>query len=141
MSDDLETKTDAELNNLFAVEVAGWIPKSHGLLWDAVGSRSHIIADGVLHRKRTQMGLPTDKPFLVDFCTDANAVLPWLEKYGVTHYYTASRGHIVMLYLHGTDKNGTPSSSCAGYYMEPNPPTTFARATVIALLRAKRAQA
>jgi hypothetical protein len=66
MSDDLDALTNTELNQLFARQVCGFIvkaaPKKDCGYWVRVPGRQHWS------------GGP-------DFCADANAVLPWLEKH------------------------------------------------------------
>ncbi len=127
MSDDLDNKSDAELNELFAVEVAGWQVGNHGLFWDSDNREAHIIKGGLLHQKRTAMGLPSEPQFCVDFCTDANAVLLWLEKGAWNLWFEGKQWYRV-----------TVEVGLVGEYDGHAP--TFARAAVLALIRGARAK-
>jgi hypothetical protein len=69
MTDDLDSKTDAELNELFAVEVAGWTRMDH-MLYDVGDYR------GIGARERSDGKWITNE---VPFATSADAVLPYVE--------------------------------------------------------------
>ena len=58
MNDELDTKTDAELDELFAVEVAGLERRTEGLFWDAAEQRAFILEGSELAKVRRKMGLP-----------------------------------------------------------------------------------
>lgn len=104
MSDDLDYKSDAELNELFAVELAGMEQVTRAL-W----------------------AFPGDLPQSLTFCASADAVLPWLEK----HRY------LRILFCRETPvrwevaKEDSPTVYAVA--------SSFPRAAVIALIRAKRA--
>lgn len=113
-TDNLDTLTDSELNELFAVEVAGL--KKHG---EGVDGRGWYHSPPPM-RAISPVGA---------FTTDANAVLPWLEK---ELSFNIDRTHLAdddQLYRVSLRKNRD------GIGLGP----TLARAAVIALLRAKRA--
>jgi hypothetical protein len=116
MTDDLENKTDTELNELFAVEIATMERLTH-LLWVFPGGLAQPLT----------------------FCTDANAVLPWLEKWHVrsdriTDHQFGARWHITIFALDPSPhENGAPVAHCAAH-------ASLARAAVTVLLRAKRAE-
>lgn len=113
--DNLDTLSDAELNECFAVEVAGW-----------------KRANPEETRERYQHWLPPGKQPVKNiiytarpesFSTDANAVLPWLEKDGIWEcVFVGCRGGYAVSVGHGPDSEAR----------------TFARAACIALIRAKR---
>jgi hypothetical protein len=111
VNDNLDTLTDAQLNECFAVEVA----ELAGLHWSEVSERLSC---------KDSSGLPSKVP---DFSTDANAVLPWLEK----HYHAdigcaKDAGWWVLISLDGWES-----------VVKAEAPT-FARAACIALIRANR---
>jgi len=66
ITDDLDSQTDQTLNELFALEVAGW--------WYDAGNEATMTAP----RWRSPDGTWTA---YLNFCSDANAVLPHLEKW------------------------------------------------------------
>ena len=69
MTDELDTLTDTQLSEAFAVEVAGWTKNVHeGCDVIPYGYVDWEDAEGKTHDK-----YPT-------FATDANAVLPWMER-------------------------------------------------------------
>lgn len=115
MTDNLDSLPDSELNQLFAVEVecctrvapAQWVRDAKRRIW---GSRPG---------ESFRFPLP-------EYCTDANAVLPWL---GTDWDVRARNGsHVRVTYYR-------PSEQIEG---EANN-GSFARAAVIALIRARRA--
>lgn len=131
-NDNLGTLSDSLLSEAFAIEVAGWTKV-----------RRTIRGAGAPEREPSPYGFPPGKNYecsVTPFATSADAVLPWLEKYGVSHQYTPERGHIFMLYSDGF-AHGARCQYCVGHYMEPSPRTTFARAACLALIRARRAEA
>lgn len=117
-NDNLDTLSDAELSEAFAVECAGFVdePNFPHMFW--------LGPDGCMEAKQTEDGEPVDF-----FATSADAVLPILDKTGrwTSDYSVTSEPpgaeHHVRLYL------GTRAFA-----------PTFARAACIALLRAKRAE-
>jgi len=126
-ADNLDTLTDDQLSDVFALEVAGWIFNSsqYGIIWTNRDSRSEGL----------------DLP---NFSTDSNAVLPWLEKHAgceIQRVHQLNGGIVApQLPLHwraqlflGLDheKDDEPIYAIA---VAP----TFARAACIALIRAKR---
>lgn len=117
MSDDLDTKTDAQLDELFAVEVAGW-------------HRQEERWPSQPYTRWTWRDKPGGDIRACDlrFTTDANAVLPWLEKHGWKGTSDGQRAAVVV--LAGPDQQVHEVRGIA---------PTFARAAVIALIRAKRA--
>lgn len=124
MSDELESKTDAELNELFAVEVAGW--------------RWHTFPNGALPSVKHWKDAD-DKYTSIhtagNVCTDANAVLPWLEKHP----------NAVLVLVDGAWHCDLNCEEGAGetfniVTVASSEAKTFARAAVLALIRAKRAK-
>ena len=119
MSDELDKLTDAELSELFAVEVAGWKVEREQFIdyW--------FDADG------DDCNNPT-------FATDANAVLPWLEKFkedcvkiqlvkNSIWRFTLFKPHVGF---------GSGNTKCISTCKS----ISFPRAACIALIRAKRAE-
>jgi hypothetical protein len=104
-----DSLTDAQLNELFAVEVAGW--SSGG--WSA------------WHKEDEGTDRVIREPA---FTTDANAVLPWLEKGGEWQASKRQGQWMVSFYEPKGDM-----------YAHLSVAPTFARAAVIALIRAVRA--
>lgn len=118
MTDDLDKKTDDHLNALFSEEVAGIRPICH--CGDYVDTHGHNSGHSPVVMK------DADEP---NWCSDANAVLPWLEKFGWMGTSGAKEGAAVKV-LAGPQPHV--------FEVRANAPT-FARAAVLALLRAKRA--
>ncbi len=125
MNDDLDSKSDSELNEIFAVEVMGKIlyeDKQPG-----ANGRKYWEEDG----GSTVFYLPDQT-----FCADANAVLPWIEVQADTapHQQAAAQFNgtewSVVLF---TDFDCPHPGSRRGVA------STFARAAVIAIIRVKRA--
>jgi len=110
MTDELETKTEAELSAVFAIEICGF-HKEADTYW--VDGNEDLVCD------------------IPDFATDANAVLPWLEEYENVEFYFCSedfdKWYVGILYNNGI-------SGAFGF------DKTFARAACIALIRAARAR-
>jgi|SRR5688572_17203357 len=115
MNDQLDAMQDQQLNELFAKHVCNYL---------ILGS---VIEGEILCGVR---GTPGNGAFhLPSFCTNVNAVLPWLEKWQVTAEHIADRPlswHVLceddeLCYV-GRAK-------------------TFGRAAVLASIRAKLAQA
>lgn len=135
MNDDLDQKTDAELNEIFAVEVAGLrkVPaEDYGAdgFWEKVPHPRALVSGG-------RFTLPF-------FSTDANAVLPYIHEFGLQKfpggepYYFEAKSPICreqgwMLRLMFAHHDGDIVS-------EQTEAPTFARAACIALIRAKRAE-
>jgi len=123
MTDDLDTKTDAQLSEIFAVEVAGWkrafIKKRNGWV--------------------SEKGFAPLPPL---FAEDANDVLPWLEKNYEVHINYADRPfgeNFVSQYSDAWHYTVTvwPKHDERGWQGEAK---TFARAACIALIRSKRSE-
>lgn len=109
MSDNLDAFSDALLNTAFAVEVAGFDD-----------TRFAVHVTGTAEYPISAQALPPP------FATDANAVLPFLEKRtDMTCYRTSARDWIVKL----------------GVFSPPGKAPSFARAACLALIRAARAKA
>lgn len=119
MSDELDNKTDAELNAAFAVEVAGW------KLDSALGSGMSFFVDTANPqriRHKTEF----------TFCGDANAVQPFIEKqFMVRSHFGACAGMMPWI----VEVQPKVDSKC----LFTGHGKTFARAACIALLKAKRA--
>ncbi len=105
----LSTLSDGELNKLFAVEVDGWLLTSGGGYVTKTGMRGFAP--------------------LPNYCADANAVLPWLEKSEQPPRIHRALCH-KLGWLWYVDLN----------VMAMGIAPTFPRAAVIALLTAKRAE-
>lgn len=131
MTDDLDNKTDRELNEIFAEEVAGWTPH-RGLMHTEFSRGSEWL---------------TDAP---RFCTDANAVLPWLGNHHWRGNSNGCSGSNSDRYPHYTifvterpvaecpERFGR--EHCGDSFVGDLIAPSFARAAVIALIRAKRAE-
>lgn len=128
----LDTLTDAELSELFAVEVAGFAGVRSGTPWEVNDEPPAVRRVGrVKLHDTSKEAVVMEVP---DYATSADAVLPWLENnYGEYEYagaahFTGATGpaewHIRVFVGNGT-------------YVAKAP--TFPRAACIALIRAKRA--
>lgn len=123
MSDDLDSKSDAQLNEAFAVEVAGWraiknLGGAGGFL--AIDPRGECYIDlGGTPGRAIALNAP-------NFCIHAEAVLPCLEK------GTVSASRVDITDTPDAWRVTVPGATAFG--------SSFARASVIALLRAKRAE-
>lgn len=142
MTDNLDTLSDGELDEVFAVEVAN-IPALFTLMkrgyyyrQNGNGYTSRIEeAWRVTEAVADQYVYPHDEPVTKhrlphgEFSADANAVLPWLLK--------AFRFH-----AHGDAGEVTVQAeiSATHWLIPQSTAPTFARAAAIALIRAKRAQ-
>lgn len=122
--DDLDAKTDAELNELFLREVAGWFPEPNNKsFWRTHWPRDNDNFKGYQGPEPSHFhNVMLPRP-----CTDANAVLPWLEK--------EKRWEINYF----GDAQWKEKAYCAEVRGFRVLAPTFARAAVLALLRAKRA--
>lgn len=119
-TDDLEAMTDAQLNELFAVEYAGWE-------WQDGNAPSMFPP-----RWRMPDGMWTRE---LVFCTDLNAVLPWLEKYEFVSIdrVKGAGWQVAILHHKELDSGGYEEGIIAKAWED-----TLPRAGVIALLKAKR---
>jgi len=120
MSDELDTKTDGELSGVFAVGVAGW--------------RDDTELPNVFWRTKRKggEGLTLERKKGFDkFATDANAVMPWLGKFGdaAASFCPEDKGRWYV----GITGFGGEFCECAFA-------STFARAACVALIRAARAR-
>ena len=109
MTDQLDSKQDPELNRMFATHVCSYsiIPS--------------LIDGAILCGVRGAAGTGTFP--LPSFCTNANSVLPWLEKFRTTAEHNAERQLPWQVLCEGDDECYVGRGS------------TFARAAVLALLR------
>lgn len=107
----LETRSDAQLNELFAIEVAGWR--------SLVGSTN----EGWLGIPPASRGYAEAVP---NWCGDPQKVLLWLGK----DWDVRTRNGVVRVTVY------RPSEESEGEATDYN----FARACVIAVIRAKRAE-
>jgi len=132
--DNLDTLSDTELSEAFAVEVAGWTLKP---FFPAVPSEDIPEGPTLWHDKNGFAEADQDgRAIPPPFATSADAVSPWLER--------AKGADAVRVYQKGA--NGLVDESlpllwmvtAATYYATA---PTFARAACIALLRASRAEA
>lgn len=127
----LDLMTDAELNGLFAVAYAGW--RNTGLIRG--DKHSNVVARWT-HDEIKRPGSQAHTPRVLKFkdggyggdlwptyCTDANAVLPYLEKLSWDSCYTEGQS------IHGNYMVRSNGHIARG--------NSFARAAVIALLRAQ----
>lgn len=117
-TDDLDTKTDRELDELFASDFLGRkISRETGQAFmSAQCSNPNFDA---------WMAIPS-------FTTDANMVLPWLCRGLVRYEYLNGARHEHRHQIRVPDRTGI--------WMAPARSHTFPRAAVIALLRAKRSE-
>lgn len=139
-ADTLDSLTDAELSELFAVEVAGFTNIRDGYPWEVNDEPPEVRRVGRVKLFDSD-SLPTDPVEVPDFATSADAVLPWLEK---TRWAGHSNG------MTGST-NGYPHASIDIYLLGglarargecfhgDSLTRSFARAACLALLRAKRA--
>ena len=124
--DNLDTLTDAELSEVFAVEVAGW-RRSTTSDRQPYGRRAKLI-DWVCERKAVVYTH-------VRFATSADAVMPFLENFAghiCERCFDYAKPHVVRV---------LPSLKYRESYRQEfrGESSTFARAACIALIRAKRA--
>lgn len=122
MSADLDALNDAlndaQLSEVFAVEVAGWaIHSRNTACWVDAAER-----DGMMERVHAFVGE-------LEFATSADAVLPFLE---------ATKNWSGAAYPHARDSQAKHSVCIEFNHVGCS--STFARAACIALLRAKRAE-
>lgn len=129
MSDNLDIISDAALNEVFAVEVAALTEIRDSTRWEMTDPPD----DPIVRVGRDDNG---GKNAVKDFSTDANAVLPWLEKQRALNFNVAAAmgtrittGVVWSVRLIDLRDN---------QMMQGEAPT-FARAVCIALIRAKRA--
>lgn len=115
MNDQLEEMQDQQLNELFANHVC-----SYSIM-------ASVIDGVVLCGARDTPG--TGAFPLPSFCTNANAVLPWLEKWHTTAEHIPDRPLPWEVLCEDDD------------YCYVGRAASFGRAAVLAVLRAKRAQA
>jgi hypothetical protein len=115
MTDELDSKTDAELSEIFAVEVSAFTDCE--------------IIDGMYG----QIKVP-------EYSTDSNAVLPWLEKNIPEKYETTYPFGGWFVYSSFDEGKWLVSLAHNGHYEFHAAAKTFARAACIALIRAKRAE-
>jgi hypothetical protein len=123
MNDQLDGMSNAELDEIFTVEVAGFVPMDCMLhdvgAYRGAGSRER--SDG----KWIASHIP--------FCTNANAVLPWLEKHFIETEWCSPGQH------HPRETHDNWRIRIPGVIAGDGRARTFARAAVLALIRAKRA--
>lgn len=127
MSDDLDSKTDRELDELFATTVAGWgiVPTENGQLY---GYKNNAISYDVA-------AMPPQA--IPEFTTSADDVLPWLEN----HRWKAPCEETTVTIFRDSGKWTVilPAASWNDSGFSGTAPT-FAKAACLALLRAKRAE-
>ncbi len=137
---ELDLMSDVELNKLFGAEICGYEPG-----WSGTGISK--VSDGVrwIENGRYRFIYHHQIP---DYCTDANAVLPWLVKHHWRgHSNGASGGEtpyphfsIKVTEIPTEDRPDRFGNEHLGHCFEGiSLVRSFARAAVIALLRAKRA--
>jgi hypothetical protein len=115
MTDELDRKTDDEISDIFAREVAGW-----------------KFTNEDDFNKGLSNGEGFDLVEKADFATNANAVLPWLEKYKYFDLTKRDCDFMISIYL-DVNKNLIITNATG---VE----KTFARAACITLIRAKRSE-
>jgi hypothetical protein len=143
--DNLEQQTAGHLNELFAVEVAGfkWV-KSYD------GKCRFLKPDDVefMNQGPADMSEPVAGDYLrlvPRICTDANAVLPWLQtrcalsRLEVAEVYPSVENRAPTCW-HVTIVGISGGEMFWGRHHIVGTASTFPRAAVIALIRAKRAE-
>lgn len=145
MNDELDTLTDEKLSEVFAVEVAktycrhplvrgdktkGIVARFHGGITKSPGSQERSI-DVTLWRDGRYGG-----SLWPSFATDANAVLPWLEKQMQWAINGCGVPEIPLAGWSVLIQTPTKSDFAANNFVGRAP--TFARAACIALIRAHR---
>lgn len=122
---DLGALTDQQLNTVFVVEVEGW---TNVHPYFRIRTHDRI---SILKGNHPVSGSHCTVP---DYTADANAVLPWLEKWKVVKWEYVKPANLT---AHRIDLfAGLDSPEPDGWGMAP----TFTRAAMIALILAKRAQ-
>lgn len=126
MSDQLDQLTNAELNEVFAVEVAGFSDLRISGVWefsDDPANRTCMCGNG-----------PDGKAPIPLVADSADAVLPWLEKHAAykVEYIGLGEAWKSRIDVFYALSSRTPE----GFGLAP----TFARAATIALIRAHRAR-
>lgn len=119
--DNLDSMTAAELDELFAVEVCGTLVPIEPTMGEA--RAYHDTRTGAYRNCKW-------RECFTDFSTDANSVLPWLEK---QQYWSGKRPN--MPYHVTVHYDPKDLDECQTHGMG----DTFARAAVVALIRAARA--
>lgn len=119
MSDNLDTLRNRELDDLFAVEVCEWESRP-----DGYGEYNYwcLKVAPYTQQKKTCSFHPS---------TDANAVLPWLER---VEWWESVHDTSMVIAPYAVTAYTDDSACFIGHG------ATFSRAAVIALLRAKRAE-
>lgn len=115
-TDALDQMPDAELSEVFAVEVAGWKRNSCGEWSDAMGRTQYYEFDQYR---------PIETP---KFATSADAVLPFTKGLALVAEDHGAHWSCIAVPLDWAADNVTSTAP------------TFARAACIALIRAKRAE-
>ncbi len=130
MTDELDNLSDEKLSELFALEVAGMTKRTEGLFWSADDKRAYILTGSALHDVRKKMRLPCTPALMLSFATDANAVLPWLERAGYFFRVSGIRAQwtVQIWNCRGEQPDGVATSA------------TLSRAACVALILAKRAE-
>lgn len=121
MTDDFDIKSNAELDELFALKIAGW------KFTPATGRLERTQKRGYLSKGRYSVTLWNDNNWSGDiaqikFCDDANAIRPYLEAFPWDSCYSKVQGI-----------NGDYMIRVNGHIARGN---SFARTAVIASLRA-----
>lgn len=123
MSDNLDTLSDAELSEAFAVECAGFVdePNFPHMFW--------LGPDGCMEAKQTEDGEPVDF-----FATSADAVIPLIERFELFPE--------IMRPWHDLTTRGADAKRVWEVRFDDVYATapTLARALAVALLRWKRAE-
>lgn len=125
-ADNLDALSDAALDEIFAVEVAGWTNIDTYLGRNPLPFTRSFRGgtdDGLTEGEDT---LWHEIKRLPNFTTDANAVLPWLEKQEWSLYFDQGEMNPYILTIEYPEKLKAVEAP------------TFARAAVLALIRAKR---
>lgn len=118
MSDELDTKTDAQISEIFAVEIAGYIKYTDGTFDDKE-------VDWEKERPRVV------KMKELKFATSADAVMSWLEKHAASNSCRIIRGF---------SSRYNSEAWCVYIACHQAVSSSLARAACIALIRAKRAE-
>lgn len=135
IADELDSLPDSALNELFAVEVAGFAWVSDHSMRKCWLLAPHSLKHPMFAAMTRSLDFDVrDRGSLIDWCTDANAVLPWLEK-----YQNALPCWIAGSWQTTISKEVGEGETFDVVALGDAEAPTFARAAVLALIRAKRA--
>lgn len=142
MNDNLDTLPDRQLDELFAVEVAGWFREPNNKsFWRTHWPVENSIMKGYFGPE------PAHAMQIHPFCADANAILAFLD--AADAWSKGTVGTAIDIYAHVPSPAPKPVDvpdsewtilKSIGHHWNESTKVPFARAAMIALLRAKHSE-